>query len=67
MSDINIAHEGTLIGFRPVSKPAKEWFAGHVRSEPWQWLGPTLWVDHRIAELLILALDTEGFTLGGKQ
>ena len=64
MTDIRLAHEGNLIGFQPVSPRCKQWMHDHVRSAAWQWLGPTLWVDHRIAEVLALALVTEGFNLG---
>lgn len=63
MTDIHITHQGSVIGFEPVSADAQQWFNAHVRSECWQWLGPILFVDHRMAEVIALALATEGFEI----
>lgn len=63
MSDIRLTHQGSVIGFEPISENARKWFNDHVRSECWQWLGPILFVDHRIAEVIALALVSHGFEL----
>jgi len=56
MNDVVLHDQGTLVGFTPVSKPARKWFKAHVHSETWQWtdpMNPTLWVDQRLARDLI--------------
>ena len=58
--DIIVADRGTLIGFAPASRLARTWFAENVSSEPWQWAGPTLWVDHRLAQQLRDGISDEG-------
>ena len=63
MMDIIITDRGWLVGFTPLSTPAQEWFADNVGSEPWQWMGPTLWVDHRPAQQLLDGIQAEGFDI----
>jgi hypothetical protein len=46
-----------------VSDAAQEWFADNVASEPWQWLGPVLYVEHRLAESLIDGLASAGLVV----
>lgn len=61
--DVRVSNHGTLYGFRPVSDAAKQWFEDSVSSESWQWMGGTLYVDHRYARNLGEGLQAEGFTL----
>lgn len=60
MVDLLVRDEGTVVVFSPVSKPAREWIDEHVCSEPWQWLGDNLVVDHRYAPVLIAAAAESG-------
>ena len=62
-TDIRIRDQGTLIGFEPVSDEAIEWINDNVFSEPWQWLGPTLWVEHRLAQELAIVLVAAGLNV----
>jgi len=55
--NVQIYYEGTLIGFRPLDAETAAWFADNVISEPWQWLGPTLWVDARYAQDIVDGLS----------
>ena len=42
----------SVFGITPITKRAKKWIKTNVSTEPWQWLGPTLVVEHRyIADL----------------
>ena len=41
---------------------AREWVEGNVQTEPWQWLGQTLVVDHRCIEDLELGMVDAGLT-----
>jgi hypothetical protein len=60
MRQVDIIDQGTLVGFSPRTEEAKQWFADNVASEGWQWMGSTLWVDHRMAGPLIDGLAGEG-------
>jgi len=45
----SVIDQGSMIGFYPHSKEAKQFIDENVHAESWQWLGPILWVDHRMA------------------
>jgi hypothetical protein len=49
MIDVRVHDGGSVIGFE------------YVKSDRSQWLGNTLWVDHRMAEILSTALVVDGF------
>ena len=63
MPDVLIRNEGTIIQIIPETEAAKEWIDENVHSEPWQWLGPTLCVDHRMAGPLIEGMADAGLEL----
>ena len=44
-------------------RTARDWIDENVASEPWQWLGGALCVDHRYAGDLIEAIADDGFDL----
>jgi hypothetical protein len=62
-SDVHLYCDGSMVGLSPMSSAAQEWFAENVQSEPWQWLGPTLWIDQRMAPTLVEAIIGQGFQL----
>ena len=47
--DVLVRNEGTVFVFSPLTARAKQWFDENVQSEPWQWLGDALVVEHRFA------------------
>lgn len=59
--DFRITDEGSLVGFKPVSEAALDWITENVESEPWQWMGTYLWVDHRMAQPLLDGIIAAGF------
>jgi hypothetical protein len=61
--DVLIRDEGTLWIFNPLTPFAQQWFAEHVQSEPWQWLGMFLVVEHRFAMGLIQGIIDAGFDI----
>ncbi len=63
MADIIVNDQGSVVTFQPVSVAAKEWFNDNVEAEDWQWLGPVLGVDHRMAQNLLDGLVNEGFEI----
>jgi hypothetical protein len=59
--DFRITDDGSVVGFKPVSEAALDWINENVESEPWQWLGNALWVDHRMAQPLLDGIIEAGF------
>jgi hypothetical protein len=49
MPDFLIADHGSVVTIAPVSEAARDWIDENVASEPWQWLGGALCIDHRYA------------------
>lgn len=60
--DFEIINQGSLVGFRATNDDALAWLMRETESERWQWLGRTLYVDHRLAPTIIAAIDSEGFS-----
>lgn len=60
MADLLVRDEGTVVVFRPATDAAKEWVAENIVSEPWQWLGGRLAVDHRYADSIIQSAAYDG-------
>lgn len=48
-ADVIVHNGGTIFQFEPVTAAGKDWINSNVESEPWQWFGSTLVVDHRHA------------------
>lgn len=46
----------------PKTDKAREWIEENVGTEPWQWLGDALAVDHRYIEDLELGMLDAGLT-----
>jgi hypothetical protein len=63
MPDFLITDHGSIIMIAPVSDGALVWLDENVASEPWQWLGSALCVDHHCAGDLIDAIATAGFDI----
>ncbi len=62
-SDVHLYRDGSMVGLSPVSSAVQEWFAENAQTEPWQCLGPTLWIDQRMAPPLLEALTEHGFSV----
>lgn len=63
MADIQVANEGSVVGFSTYTFAAAQWFAQNVASEGWQWMGGTLWVDPRFAADIIEGAQAAGFAV----
>jgi len=59
-ADVVVENHGSLFAFTPVTAEARDWFSENVASEGWQWLGPSLCVDHRYAPDLVAGLVAAG-------
>jgi hypothetical protein len=62
--DVLVANDGSVVTFCPLTTRAKEWIAESVQSEPWQWFGATLVVEHRYAWALAEGMTDAGLVLG---
>jgi hypothetical protein len=62
--DVLVRDEGTVWIFNPLTSVAQEWFVERVQSEPWQWLGTSLLVEHRFAAGLIEGITDAGLGIG---
>lgn len=61
--DVQVVNEGSIFLFRPMTKRAERWISKNVATEPWQWLGRSLAVDHRFAFDLAEGMQGDGLTL----
>lgn len=63
MPDFLIADHGSIVWIVPVTDAARQWLGDNARSEPWQWRGGALSIDHRAARDLIQAIEAAGFDI----
>jgi hypothetical protein len=61
MPDFLIADHGSIVWIVPISGAAREWLGENAISEPWQWQGDALSVEHRCAGDLIQEIKVAGF------
>lgn len=61
--DVLVANEGSVFVFCPLTPTAKEWLDENAQSEPWQWFGNALVVEHRFAWGLAASLKDAGLVL----
>jgi hypothetical protein len=59
-----IGTAGSLVGFTVRTNEAREWFADNVASDGWQWMGSTIWIDHRYAPAIADGISEAGLTVG---
>jgi hypothetical protein len=62
-TDFNINDGGSIVSITPLTAQAREWMTDNVHTESWQWMGPTLAVDHRMAQDLIDGINDAGFSV----
>lgn len=58
--DVFARNEGSVVLIQPLTQAAKDWLQDNVESEPWQWLGSNLVVDHRFADGLLRGMTGDG-------
>lgn len=63
MADIIVHFQGSVVGFTPRTAEGRDWIDENVQSEDWQWMGRTLWIDHRFAEDLTDGMADAGLEL----
>lgn len=66
VTDVQIINEGTIVLFRPLTDQARAWIEENVQTEPWQWFGGGLCVEHRYAHDLADGMERDGLNVGGR-
>jgi len=61
--DVLVRNEGTVFVFCPLTERARAWIDENVQTEPWQWFGNALVVEHRYAWGLATGMKEAGFVL----
>jgi hypothetical protein len=62
--DVLVRNEGTVFIFCVLTARAKGWLEQNVDTEPWQWFGNALIVEHRYACALAKGMKDEGLVFG---
>lgn len=55
-----VSNHGSIWGFQPITKVARDVIRDNVASEGWQWLGSSLCVDSRFGPGLVELLQGHG-------
>jgi hypothetical protein len=63
MIDIQTIHRAGVVGFQPNTEAGRQWIASEVRSERWQHIGRTLWLDQCLAPAVIEAAICDGIII----
>ena len=58
-----IDNQGSIIVFEPENPKEISFLKNEVYSEPYQWIGTKLVVEHRFAQYLALAIQEFGFKI----
>lgn len=61
--DVEVNDQGTIVALTPRTKAGTEWLHTCIQTEPWQWMGASLCVDHRFADDLIAVMRNEDLTV----
>ena len=59
-SDVIVENHGSLFVIQPLTAAGREWIEENVQSEPYQWLGGGLCVEHRFAAGLVNGMIDAG-------
>lgn len=63
-ADFIVLYDYSMIGLQPCTDAAREWVDANVSSEPYEWLGPVLWMAlGSMSSLILHAIDVRGFKI----
>ena len=62
MTDFTLDYRGgdTVGRLVPETQAARDWIKDNVESEPWQWLGSALCIEHRYIDPIVEAIVADG-------
>ena len=58
--DVQIENCGSIFTFQPLTDAASDWIEQNVPTEPWQWMGGRMCVEHRFARNLAQGMLDDG-------
>lgn len=61
--DFIVRPHGKVLTFEPKTERAESFVRNDLEVREWQWLGPAIGVNHRLAYDLVASLKDEGFVL----
>lgn len=61
MCDVKVIDHGTIVQLVPMTEAAREFLDTELATEPWQWVGMALCIDHSHADDVIEYLTKAGF------
>ena len=64
--DFEIANEGAIVLFTPLTERARRWVEANV-AEDRQWFGPFLMIENAFAQVLVHGMFIDGLLLGAYQ
>jgi hypothetical protein len=62
--DFRVTNHGSIITIQPLTDEATTWLDENVEAEGWQWMGPSLCVEPRMAGALVDGIEEAGFSCG---
>ncbi len=62
-ADVILAFAGSLTLLTPLTSYGREWVEESLQTEPWQWLGSTVTIDHRMGVDIRQAMIDDGLTV----
>lgn len=62
-ADIRVENEGSIFVLRPLTETGEEWICENLASEPWQWLGNALCIEHRFAYEIVTGMKNDGLVV----
>ena len=57
--DVEVNNHGSLVLLTPRTERASHWIRDHVHTEPYNWLGHSLAVEHRYADAIIKGMQRD--------
>jgi hypothetical protein len=61
--DVSVVDHGSIIVLTPVSEAGQAWMDENLHPDAWQWIGPGLALDRRIADYIVQGMEADGLSL----
>jgi hypothetical protein len=58
--DVNVDRHGTVASITPLTQRAREWVEENVKTEGWQWQGPTFTVESAYVDEIVAGMTQAG-------
>jgi hypothetical protein len=61
--DVLVEDQGTIIILVQLTETGEQWVNENLQTEPWQWVGGAVCVDHRMAAQILEGMEDDGLKL----